>query len=90
MFASKSLLGTYGDKYLYSLFGRVDENFVKSNGKRKAFHKGGNSSCRQHIRQHYSIYKEQCEKADVPLNHWAIPRNIWAAMEEEKEAGKRG
>ncbi|KAH9007734.1 hypothetical protein EDB84DRAFT_1591299 [Lactarius hengduanensis] len=67
-----------------------DENFVRSHGKRKAFHKGGNSSCRLHIRQHYKTYKERCENADVPINHRAIPRNIWKAMEEEKEAKKRG
>ena len=57
---------------------------------RKAFHKGGNSSCRLHIRQHYKLYKERCEKADIPISHWAIPRDIWKAMEEEKEAERRG
>jgi hypothetical protein len=63
---------------------RNDENFVKTNGLRKAFHKGGNSSCRQHIRQHYELYKTKCEKANIPMNHWAIPRPIWKAMEESK------
>jgi hypothetical protein len=57
---------------------------------RKALHKGGNSSCRAHIRQHYEIYKEKCEKANVPVNHWAIPREIWKIMEDEKEEAKRG
>lgn len=56
----------------------------------KAFHKGGNSSCRAHIRKHYEIYKEKCEKADVPVNHWAIPQEIWKIMEDEKEEAKRG
>ena len=60
------------------------------NGKRKAFHKGGNSSCRFHIRQHYKVYKQKCEDAGIPLAHWAIPRPIWKAMEGEKEEGKRG
>jgi hypothetical protein len=60
------------------------------NGTRKAFLKGGNSTCRFHIRQHYKIYKERCEKEVIPINHWAIPRPIWNAMEEEKEAEKRG
>lgn len=59
-------------------------------GKRKAFHKGGNSSCRAHLRQHYDLYKEKCEKANVPVNHWAIPRETWKAMEAEKEDEKRG
>jgi len=69
---------------------RDDEAFIKLNGKRKAFHKGGNSSCRFHIRQHYKLYKEKCEATDVPINHWAIPRHIWKAMEEEKALEKRG
>jgi len=43
-----------------------------------------------HIRQHYELYIQKCEKANVPLNHWAIPRDIWRVMEEEKEAEKRG
>jgi hypothetical protein len=59
-------------------------------GKRKAFHKGGDSSCRLHLRQHYDLYKEKCEKGTIPVNHWAIPREIWKEMEEEKEAKKRG
>jgi hypothetical protein len=60
------------------------------NGKRKAFHKGGNSSCRFHICQHYKVYKKKCEDADIPVVHWAIPWPIWKAMEEEKEEAKRG
>ena len=69
---------------------RGDESFVKTYGKRKAFHKGGNSSCRAHIRQHYQLYKSKCEKGNIPMNHWAIPRDIWKVMEEEKEAEKQG
>jgi hypothetical protein len=69
---------------------RADEAFIKVHGKRKAFHKGGNSSCRAHIRQHYNLYKQKCEKENIPLNHWAIPRDIWKVMEEEKEAKKQG
>jgi hypothetical protein len=40
---------------------RIDARFIKLNGKRKAFFKGGNSTCRLHIRQHYEIYKERCK-----------------------------
>jgi len=69
---------------------REDMKFIKLNGTRKAFHMGGNSSCRQHIRQHYALYKERCEKANIPVNHWAIPRSIWNIMEEEKEAAAKG
>ena len=64
---------------------RLDEKFIKKNGMRKAFFKGANSSCRQHIRQHYETYKKRCEDAKIPLNHWAIPRDIWAVMEKERE-----
>jgi hypothetical protein len=60
------------------------------NGKRKAFFKGGNSTCRLHIRQHYELYKERCEKGKISLHHWAIPRTIWKEQQEEKEAEKRG
>jgi hypothetical protein len=57
---------------------------------RKAFFKGGNSTCRFHLRQHYERYKEKCGAADVAINHWAIPRKIWQAMEEEKELAEQG
>jgi hypothetical protein len=43
-----------------------------------------------HIRQHYELYVEKCEKANAPIHHWAIPRDIWRAMEEDKEAEKQG
>lgn len=64
---------------------RLDDKFIKKYGMRKAFFKGANSSCRQHIRQHYEIYQKRCEDAKIPLNHWAIPRDIWAVMEKERE-----
>jgi hypothetical protein len=75
---------------IYLLQHRNNNDFVKLNGKRKAFFKGGNSSCRFHIRVHYKIYKERCEKADIPINHWAIPRPIWKSMKEEKDQVKGG
>jgi len=46
--------------------------------------------CRFHICQHYNAYKEKCDAADIPLNHWAIPQSIWKAMEEAKELEKQG
>jgi hypothetical protein len=63
---------------------------MKLNGKQKAFHKGGNSSCCFHICQHYNVYKKKCDETSIPVNHWAIPRDVWKAMEEEKEEAKRG
>ena len=74
----------------YLLCCRDDEQFTKLNRKRKAFHKGGNSSCHFHIRQHYNVYKKKCNDADIPIAHLAIPRPIWKAMEEAKEEAKRG
>lgn len=68
----------------------MDENFLKINGKCKAFHKGGNLSCRLHLRQHYDIYKEKCKKGGIQINHWAIPRETWKTMEEERMAAKEG
>jgi hypothetical protein len=69
---------------------RLDDGFIKSHGMKKAFHKGSNSSCRMHLRQHYEIYRAKCEKDDIPINHWAIPREIWRVMEEKKEEARRG
>jgi hypothetical protein len=28
--------------------------------------------------------------ADIPINHWAIPWNIWKAIEKAKDLEKRG
>ena len=51
---------------------------------------GGNSSCCMHLCQHYQLYKSKCENADILINHWAIPRDIWKVMKEEKTAKKQG
>ena len=73
----------------YLLCCRDDEQFMKLNEKCKAFHKGGNSSYRFHICQHYNVYKK-CDDANIPIAHWEIPWPIWKAMEEAKEEAKRG
>ncbi len=75
---------------MYLLYVRASESFIKANGKCKAFHVGGNSSCRAHIRQHYDLYETRCKEKDIPISHWSIPRDIWKVMEEEKEAKKKG
>ncbi|KIJ89855.1 hypothetical protein K443DRAFT_36633, partial [Laccaria amethystina LaAM-08-1] len=67
-----------------------DDEFVKKSGMRKAFHTGSNSSCRQHIRQHYAIYQERCKAANILEHHWAIPRIIWKKMEDERMGKKAG
>ena len=66
----------------------MNDEFVKKEGKRKAFHAGGNSSCRSHIRQHYELYKQRCEEKKISENHYAIPRILWKQMEEEKRNPK--
>ena len=50
---------------------------------RKAFHRGSNSSCRQHIRQHYERYKDGCEALGISLSNWCIPRQIWNDMQSQ-------
>ncbi|KIM51960.1 hypothetical protein SCLCIDRAFT_75584, partial [Scleroderma citrinum Foug A] len=52
---------------------KEDAAFVKLHGKRKAFFTGGNSTCRQHIRVHYKVYKERCSAENIKENHHAIP-----------------
>jgi hypothetical protein len=56
---------------------------MKTN-RRKAFITGSNSTCHYHIRQHYEVYREKCKAASIPEQHWAILRDIWEAMEDEK------
>lgn len=62
--------------------------YITKHGKRKCFHKGGNSSCRQHIRQHYEIYQERCKAQGITENHRAIPTDVIKAREEEVKINK--
>ncbi len=55
---------------------REDEEFVVNNGKRRAFHVGSNSSCRQHIRIHFEVYKARCEEKGLKVHHYAVPREM--------------
>jgi hypothetical protein len=76
--------------YLHVLAERDDINYIQKNGRRKAFHIGSNSSCRQHIRGHYTLYKERCAKLGLKENHHAVPRDIVRAKEEAKKMKKDG
>ena len=58
---------------------------MKSKGLRKTFFTGSNSSCRQHIRQHYDLYKKRCEDEKIPLNHRAIPPPILKSIKTGKD-----
>lgn len=64
---------------------RSDAEHVETAGLRKCFLTGGNSTLRQHCRQHYPLYKERCEKAGVPINHHAIPPKLAKMMAKEKK-----
>ena len=61
---------------------RGDCDFVNAQGIWKAFHTGGNSSCHQHLHQHYPLYQQQCKEVNIPENHWAVPWSIWKARWE--------
>src|SRR5258708_955657 len=54
----------------------------------KAFHIGGNSSCRTHIRKHYELYKQQCKDGNIPENHHALPQPLWKELQEAKKNPK--
>jgi hypothetical protein len=64
--------------------------FVAKHGRRKTFHVGSNSSCRQHIRGHYAVYKEKCMVLNIGENHHAVPRAFVQAAQEAKKQMKGG
>jgi hypothetical protein len=65
---------------------REDKALIKESGPQKPFLKGGTSFCHQHARRHWPIYKKRCEDAEIPVHHWAIPRDIWNKMERQKNS----
>lgn len=74
---------------ILTLHQRDDEAFVEKHGKRKAFHLGSNSSCRQHIRGHYDVYKERCAEQEVEEHHHSVPREILKErVKKEKQASE--
>jgi hypothetical protein len=56
----------------------------KKKGTHRGFLKGSNSSCRQHARMQWELYKK-CEEADVPVHLWVILQKIWDEMEDAKD-----
>lgn len=64
---------------------RIDPDIVKLKGLRKAFFSGSNTSCRQHIRQHYAIYQQRCLEQNLTENYRAVPPPIL----KEREAAKK-
>jgi len=70
---------------------RKDEVFVVKHTLRKAFHVGSNSSCRQHIRSHYELYKACCAEQNIPEHHHAVPHELERVRKKHasKEAGQK-
>jgi hypothetical protein len=62
---------------------------VKSKGLRKAFFVGSNTSCRQHIRQHYAIYEQRCREQGLTENYRAVPPQILKEREAMKKPKKQ-
>ncbi|RDB16020.1 hypothetical protein Hypma_003461 [Hypsizygus marmoreus] len=44
--------------------------------------------CKNDAAFHYELYKDKCNEAEIPENHWAIPRDIWPEMEDAKRQEK--
>lgn len=61
----------------------------KSKGLRKAFFCGSNTSCRQHLRQHYAIYQQRCKEQGLTENYRAVPPQILKEREEAKKPKKK-
>ena len=57
----------------------------------KAFHVSSNSSCGQHIRSHYKLYKAHCAEWNIPEHHHAVPHELERARKKNasKEAGQK-
>jgi hypothetical protein len=68
------------------LLTREDVDFVKKHGLRKAFLTGSNTSCRNHIRQHYEYYHQKCKELGISENWRCVPEDV---MEERESGNKR-
>ena len=77
------------NKGLLATWNRMNEKTVKAKGLRKTFLTGSNSSCRQHIHQHYDLYKQKCNDSNIPVNYRAIPPHILKEMEASKKLKKK-
>ena len=59
-----------------------DEKTIRVKGLRTTFFMGSNSSCCQHICQHYNFYKQKCSEENILMNHRAIPPSTLKEMQE--------
>lgn len=62
---------------------------MKTKGLRKTFFTGSNSTCRQHIRQHFEVYKQRCEAEGIQMSQRAIPPPILKEMAAAKSPKKQ-
>ncbi|KAN0081297.1 hypothetical protein V8E55_008921, partial [Tylopilus felleus] len=65
---------------------KEDKELIRKFGKRKAFHVGGNLSCRVHICSHYGLYQERCAAQDILENHHAVPHDVLAERKLKNKA----
>jgi hypothetical protein len=70
---------------------RIDPDILNSKlkGLHKAFFCGSNTTCHQHICQHYAIYQEQCHKQGLAENYRAVPPHILKEREAAKKPDKQ-
>ena len=61
----------------------------KLKGLRKAFFCGSNTTCRQHIRQHYDVYQQRCREQGIAESHRAVPPHILKEREAVKKPKKQ-
>ncbi|KAF8335509.1 hypothetical protein F5887DRAFT_835117, partial [Amanita rubescens] len=52
---------------------------IRTKSLHKAFLTGGNSTCRNHIRQHYKYYSERCKEKGIEEKERCIPPEILKA-----------
>ena len=53
------------------------------------WYKGGNSTCRRHIRSdHYPEYKKRCEEGGIEEDWQAVPKHILAEWKAKADAEK--
>ena len=73
-------------KYSHVFF-RINPNIVnsKSKGIHKALFCGSNTSCRQHLHQHYTVYQQWCHEQGIMENYWAVPPHILKEREDAKK-----
>lgn len=69
---------------------RNDAAYVLRKTERGCFHKGGNSSLRHHLRQHWALYKKTCEEKGVAIRDSAMPTAVLKAKQEAAAAAEAG